>query len=185
MSGHASPAEHRIVLETPRLVFRPWAEADLELALALWGDPVVTEWVGGPFSEAAVRERLAGEMASFAAYGAQYWPVFLRSSGEHVGCCGLRPYRLEQQIYELGFHLRAEYWGQGYATEAARAAIDYAFDELGATSLFAGHHPRNTASRGLLSKLGFSHTHDEFYPPTGEDHPSYLLTAEEFAASGD
>lgn len=162
---------------TPRLFFRAWTEADLELALALWGDPVVTEWIGGPFSETAVRERLARESSILVVHGIQYWPIFLRSSGEHVGCCGLRPYRPDQRIHELGFHLRREHWGQGYATEAARAAIRYAFDALRATALFAGHHPRNTTSRRLLEKLGFRYTHSELYPPTGLEHPSYLLTA--------
>lgn len=161
---------------TPRLYFRTWAAADLALALALWGDPVVTEWIGGPFSETAVRERLARESATLAAHGIQYWPIFLRSTDEHVGCCGLRPYRPEQRIYELGFHLRPEHWGRGYASEAARAAIAYAFDTLRATALFAGHHPQNTASRRLLEKLGFRYTHAELYPPTGLEHPSYLLT---------
>lgn len=162
---------------TTRLYFRTWSESDLGLALALWGDPVVTEWIGGPFSEAEVRERLARETASQAAHGIQYWPIFLRSTDEHVGCCGLRPYRPEERIYELGFHLRPQHWGQGYATEAARAAIAHAFDTLHATALFAGHHPQNTASRRLLEKLGFQYTHAELYPPTGLEHPSYLLTA--------
>lgn len=165
---------------TPRLFFRPWTATDLELALALWSDPAVTELIGGPFSEAAVRERLAREAATLAAHGVQYWPIFLRSSGEHVGCCGLRPYRPDQRIYELGFHLRPEHWGRGFASEAARATIEYAFDTLRATALFAGHHPQNTTSRRLLEKLGFRHTHAELYPPTGLEHPSYLLTAADF-----
>jgi len=170
---------------TPRLTFRTWTGADLELALALWGDPVVTEWIGGPFSEAAVRERLARESDHLAAHGVQYWPIFLRSTGEHVGCCGLRPYRPEQRVFELGFHLRPAHWGRGYATEAARAVIAYAFDTLRATALFAGHHPRNDTSRHLLTKLGFRYTHAELYPPTGLEHPSYLLTnADHRAANG-
>lgn len=193
-------------LWTPRVVFRTWTEDDLELALALWSDPVVTEWLGGPFTDAAVRERLAREIATQENHGVQYWPIFRRLdialagkhqggplagrcqettlSGklldsplahQHLGCCGLRPYRVEEGVYELGFHLRPEHWGQGYASEAARAAIGYAFDSLGARALFAGHHPRNTASSRLLAKLGFRYTHDEFYPPTGLEHPSYLL----------
>lgn len=214
---HQASDEYRLAarpfLETPRIVFRPWAESDLELALALWGDPVVTEWIGGPFSAATVRERLEREIETQRMHGVQYWPIFRRAdagrgvpasghggrggrggrasgraSGQpeenpadaprydaHLGCCGLRPYRLEDGIYELGFHLRPEHWGQGYATEAARAVIDHAFDTLHARALFAGHHPGNVASRRLLEKLGFRYTHDEFYAPTGLEHPSYLL----------
>ena len=67
----------------------------------------------------------------------------------------------------------------GLAVEAARAVIEYALTTLGAAGLFAGHHPANEASRRVLIKLGFHYTHDEFYPPTGLNHPSYRLAAEE------
>src|SRR5207237_1254666 len=121
------------------------------------------------------------EIATQASRGVQYWPVFLLTSGEHVGCCGLRPFEQYDTVYELGAHLRPAYWGQSYATEACRAVMGFAFVALRATALFAGHHPENDASHQLLKKLGFRHTHDQFYPPTGLRHPSYLLTAEEYA----
>ena len=168
-------------LRSERLGFRPWSEADIELALALWGDPAVTRLIGGPFSPGQVQERLSREIATARSHGVQYWPVFLLATGEHVGCCGLRPYRSEERVYEIGIHLRAAYWGQGYAPEATRAVMAYAFEALGANALFAGHNPANGASRRILGQLGFRYTHDEFYPPTGLRHPSYLLTAEEFS----
>ena len=95
--------------------------------------------------------------------------------GSFVGCAGLRPRDPARKIYELGFHLCVAAWGAGYATEAARAVLDLAFGALGATELFAGHHPKNAASRRVLAKVGFVHTHDELYPPTGLLHPSYRL----------
>jgi RimJ/RimL family protein N-acetyltransferase len=137
----------------------------------------VTRLIGGPFSEAQVRERLAREIATRGEHGMQYWPIFLLATGEHVGCCGLRPYNLAERILELGFHVRKAHWRHGYAEEGARAAIAYAFDSLGASALFAGHNPANASSRRLLAKLGFRYTHDEHYAPTGLDHPSYLLQA--------
>ena len=162
-------------LETTRLVFRTWTADDLGLAWALWGDPRVTERLGGPFSLGQVRERLAREIETQARHGVQYWPIFRRMDGVHVGCCGLRPFRAEPRILELGFHLQAEYWGNGYAVEAARGVIPLAFGALGCSALFAGHHPRNLESKHVLEKLGFRHTHDELYAPTGLMHPSYLL----------
>jgi RimJ/RimL family protein N-acetyltransferase len=106
--------------------------------------------------------------------------MFLLATGEPVGCCGLRPYKSEMKIVEIGAHLRRVFWGQGYAPEAARAVMGYAFNTLGVKALFAGHNPANEASRRLLEKLGFRYTHDEYYSPTGLNHPSYTLTAEEF-----
>jgi [ribosomal protein S5]-alanine N-acetyltransferase len=164
-------------LTTERLGFRSWQPEDIDLALALWGDPVVSRFIhaGGPPSPAAIEARLAREISMQAEHGIQYWPIFLLDGGAHVGCAGLRPYRPEQGILEIGVHLRPAFFRQGIAVEAARAVIAHAFEKAGAQALFAGHNPDNIASRAMLQKLGFRYTHDELYPPTGLMHPSYLL----------
>ena len=177
-------------LRSKRLGFRVWTSQDFDLALGLWGDPRVTRLIDarGHLDQDQVRDRLAREMATAESHGVQYWPIFLLENDAHVGCCGLRPYQPATQASagtrEIGFHLRPQYWRQGLAAEAALAVLDHAFNRLGAASVFAGHHPENAASRRLLTKIGFTYTHHEFYPPTGLDHPSYLLTAEEYGKSG-
>jgi ribosomal-protein-alanine N-acetyltransferase len=163
-------------LRTSRLGFRQWSANDLPLALALWGDPEVTRWIGGPFSPEKVKARLESEIASMAVHNVQYWPMFLLADDDFAGCAGLRPYKLEERIYELGFHIRAAHWRKGLAQEAALAMIAFAFGSIRANALFAGHHPANEVSRRVLEKLGFRFTHEELYPPTGLNHPSYLLT---------
>jgi ribosomal-protein-alanine N-acetyltransferase len=165
----------RYFLQSPRLGFRQWSHADLHLAQALWGAPEVTRFIGGPLSPEKIQERLCAEMEISSLHAVQYWPIFLLESHEHAGCAGLRPYRLEDRIFELGVHLRRPYWGRGLAEEAARAVINFAFEHTGAKALFAGHHPANSASQHLILKLGFRRTHEEFYSPTGFNHPSYLL----------
>lgn len=160
---------------TERLFFRWWREEDLPLAIGLWGDPNVTALIGGPFDEEKIGRMLQRHVALGAERGFQYWPIFLRDSEEHAGCCGLRPYDDARGILEVGFHLRASHSGRGLATEAGRAVIAHAFDALGVRALFAGHHPDNVASGAILSKLGFLYTRDELYPATGRMHPSYLL----------
>ncbi len=107
----------------------------------------------------------------------QYWPMFLLSRGEHVGCAGLRPHPAEQHACEMGYYLRPQYWKMGLAEEAGRAIIHFAFATLGVEALFAAHHPANTGSRRVLEKLGFHYAHDALYPPTGLMHPSYVLCA--------
>ena len=162
-------------LRTARLGFRPWSAGDFELAMALWGDIQVTRFIGGPFSEKEVQERLARELVFMKEHGVQYWPVFLLGDGDFTGCCGLRPYRLEDGIYELGFHFRPMYWGKGFAVEASRAVIGHASESLGGRGLFAGHYPENYASSKVLEKLGFRFTHEELYPPTGRIDRCYTL----------
>jgi len=162
-------------LKSPRLGFRCWRPTDLPLAMELWGDPEVNALIGGLSTSEMVRARLATEIEQRKEFGMQYWPLFLLEDDQHVGCAGLRPYRIEEQVYEFGVHLRPMFWRRGLAKEAGCAVIDYAFRKLNAKALFAGHHPSNEASRQLLLRLGFIYTHEERYPPTGLMNPSYLL----------
>lgn len=166
-------------LETKRIGFSTWKNADYIQAETLWGNKLVTKYIcaSGAFTPGEIRKRLETEVSNEEKYGVQYWPIYTIESGQFLGCCGLRPHG--DQEYEIGFHLCPEHWGQGYAKEAAEAVIAYAFNELHAKALFAGHNPNNMASKGLLQKLGFRYIGDEYYAPTGLYHPSYTLQNQE------
>ncbi|UZW57326.1 GNAT family N-acetyltransferase [Sphingobium sp. JS3065] len=161
-------------MATARLRFGVWRDEDMALAQAIWGDAEVTKLTGGPFTVEDVAERLAVEISNWRLHGIQYWPVFHLSDGRLAGCCGLRPRDMNARIAELGFQFCADAWGQGFATEASTAVIEWARTE-GFSALIAGHHPDNLASKRALVRLGFSYTHDELYPPTGLLEPCYLL----------
>lgn len=162
-------------IESKNIGFSIWKEGDLHLAESLWGNKDVTRYISanGEFSEKEIKEKLDKEINNQKEYGIQYWPIFLKDTNEFIGCCGLRPYQLENQIYEIGFHLIPKFWGKGLAMEAAQIVINYGFSVLKANDLFAGHNPNNQNSSKILNRLGFYYTHDEFYSPTGLYHPSY------------
>ena len=171
-------------LRSPRLGFRYWRDTDLPLAINLWGDPTVTRYISARgYTLREVQIRLQLEIDAQIAHGIQYWPIFLLATDEHVGCCGLRVRDNQPEIPELGVHVVSRHWRQGYAFEAASRVIEHGFTALALQALFAGHNPENIASQRLLMKLGFVHTHDEFYAPTGLEHPSYLLTNPKHAAA--
>src|SRR5438046_1488053 len=115
-------ADPKPLPESPRLLFRTWRIDDLDLATTLWGDPRVTALIDarGALDRPQVEARLRNEIDLEARYGVQYWPMFLRETGELAGCAGLRPRDASLRIYELGFHLCARFWGSGLATESAR-----------------------------------------------------------------
>lgn len=172
--------EKKYFMETEHIGFSYWTDADLELAIQLWGEKDVTQYIcaTGEFTQQNIMDRLNVEVNNERRYQVQYWPIFDVMTGEFIGCCGLRPFKSEQQhSYEIGFHLRRIYWGQGYAFEAATGVIQYAFAELNADKLYAGHHPQNIGSRKLLSRLGFQYIGDNFYEPTGLYHPSYEMNS--------
>lgn len=180
----SDPSSAPYFLRTARIGFRTWTKGDLPLARELWGDARVTRWIGGPWGVEEVAGRLAEEIGTQRGCGIQYWPVFALADGAFLGCCGLRP-RVGDHARELGVHLVPERWGRGYATEAARAVVEYAFDALEVPALFAGHHPENRSSGRILERLGFRRVADELYPPTGLLHPSYRLArAEPAGGSG-
>lgn len=161
-----------------RLGFGTWQNDDDALAATIWGDAEVTNLTGGPFTPKQVRERLDAEIANQRVHGSQYWPLFQLDRGTLAGCCRLRPRDMASGTLELGFQLCRNAWGQGYATEAAKAVIAWTASQ-GIAALIAGHHPENHASRRTLQRLGFRYTHDELYPPTGQMEPCYLLKIEE------
>jgi [ribosomal protein S5]-alanine N-acetyltransferase len=164
-------------LISERLGFSHWKEDDLSFATRLWGDPEVTRFLvsNGKMALEEVRGRLELEMVNYRVYGIQYWPIFLKSDDEFVGCCGFRPHGDDSHVLEMGVHLVKDQWGKGVATEACQAVIEYAFDHLQVKSLFAGHNPRNLSSARMIRGLGFIYVNDEFYPSTGLMHPSYRL----------
>lgn len=168
-------------LSTERIGFSIWTEDDIKDATDLWSDAEVTKYISqnGKMSNKEIRDRLNKEIETFKKWNVQYWPIYLIESCDNIGCCGLRPYDLEKNIYELGIHLKKKHWGKGLANEACRAVVNYAFQTLDVEALFSGHNPDNKASSGLLKKLGFTYTHDEFYKPTGLYHPSYLMTKQQ------
>lgn len=166
------------ILRTERLIVRSWSMKDLSSAKKLWGDPKVMEFIDsrGGLDEKQVKEKLEREIQSQDTFNVQYWALVSKANEEIVGCCGLRPYSVDEGVYELGFHIASDYWRKGYATEAAQGVIDYAFNVLKVTKLFAGHNPENAVSKRVLERLGFRYIGDEYYEPTGLDHPSYELS---------
>lgn len=173
----------KFFIETSRLGFSVWNEEDISDALELWGDSEVTKFIvaDGKMSKEQVQQRLRKEIETYKNFNVQYWPIYFKETNENLGCCGLRPYDSENNIFEMGIHLKKKCWGKGVAQEACSAVIEYAFNSLKVSALFAGHNPKNSSSAKLLKKLGFTYMKDEFYPPTGLNHPSYLMIKKDYA----
>lgn len=165
----------KYIFKTERIGFSIWNQSDIEEATSLWSHPDVMKLLSttGTYTSEQIAERLAKEIQNQALYGVQYWKLYNLSTSEFMGCCGLKPYREEKDIYELGFQLLPLFWNKGYAFEAAKLSLTYALNVLKARNVFAGHHPQNESSQKLLIKLGFTAFTSEFYEPTGLVHPLY------------
>ncbi len=162
-------------MASPRLGFRQWTAADLPLAQALWTDPEVMGHMGGAMSPQAAEERLKLEITRQEKAGFQYWPMFTLEDGRHAGCAGLRPFHDQEGVLEVGVHLARPFWSGRMGEEAARAVIDYAWQNTPVEALVAGHGPDNVHSKALIERLGFHYTHHEPWGPHGTMHPYYKL----------
>lgn len=169
-------------LETSELGFRNWLPDDFPLAKALWSEPQVTQTIfeNGPLTDEEIKDKLILEMATVKKFGVQLWPFFRLEDGEFIGVCGLSPYLLFEGIFEMSVQIIPKYWNNGYGYKACNSMIEHTFNTLNIKSIFAGHHPNNLIAASLLKKLKFRFTHMEYYQPTGVNHNSYILNAEEF-----
>jgi RimJ/RimL family protein N-acetyltransferase len=141
------------VLETERLVLRAPRLEDAKAVVTLAGDRRVAEntaRIPHPYRLADADEWISSVA------GANKHSFLITLDGAPIGACGLD--LRDGPTPELGYWLGAPYWGQGFATEAAQAVIDYAFEDLGHDALQAGARVSNPASRRVLEKCGFQWT---------------------------
>jgi len=107
-----------IPVSSARLTFRSWTEKDAALAEALWCDSEVTHYFGGAMTREQAHNRLDIERERENRLGVQYWPMFLRETGEFVGCAGLRQWQMDPKMIEAGVHLMRSSWGLRLGEEA-------------------------------------------------------------------
>lgn len=158
------------VLETGRLRLRTWDEADIDPFMAQLNTPAVTRWLGGVQTRAHYEAAYQRIVACQAEHGHSFWIVERKDDGALLGFCGLKRFNSEGSeltgSFEIGWRLREDAWGQGYAREAATASLDYAFDVLGAPFIVALTVDGNDASWGLMKRLGMERRADlDFVDP--------------------
>ncbi len=163
-------------IETHRLVIRSIEEADAEALAALWTDPNVTRYMGGPRSYDAVLESLREDAQLNPQPALDLWPVIEKGTGQIVGHCGIIEKDVEgKSEYEIVYVLAKSAWGKGLATEAANSIKNYAFNQLGLKRLIALIDPDNPKSQSTASKIGLKHERDTVRPD-GKSMRVFALT---------
>ena len=140
------------VLETARLILRPYSERDIPELLPLIGSREVaatTLRIPHPYTERDARDFLANIQGE----DEERLAITLRTDERLIGGVGLR-LNLPHRNAELGYWLGVAYWGHGYATEASREMLRYGFEDLGLHRIFASHFKHNPASGRVLKKIG-------------------------------
>ena len=173
-----------IPVSSARLTFRSWTEKDAALAEALWCDSEVTHYFGGAMTREQAHNRLDIERERENRLGVQYWPMFLRETGEFVGCAGLRQWQMDPKMIEAGVHLMRSSWGLRLGEEALRAVLAYGFERLGLPTIVAGHGIGHNNSQKLLERVGFAYTHNIMWGPKAIEVSMYAISAGMWRSTG-
>ena len=166
-----------VIPETERLILRNWHDKDRPVYLATCNTAAVTRHLDGPSSEEDIEAAFGRIAKSQQERAFSFWAIERKSDGALLGYCGLRICDdLERPVHgevEIGWRLREDAWGQGYASEAARAALEWAWANLDADRVVSFTVPANEASWRLMERLGMTRRPDlDFaHPKFAPDHP--------------
>lgn len=181
-----------IATETERLRLRTWDAEDEFRFYEVMNTPAVMRWLGGQQSRedwSAGFQRLLGYHRDF---GFTFWIVERKADGEILGFCGLKRANAPGSVgiigeVEIGWRLREDAWGQGYAREAAVASLELAFARFDAPQVIAVTAAGNAPSQGLMKRLGMSRRTDldfvdERFPVESDVNPQvvFIIEAEDW-----
>ena len=143
-----------MILETERLILRPWCERDAEDLYTYAGDSEVGPPAGWPPHTSVENSR---EIIRTVLSAPETYAVCLKESGNPIGSIGFHRNDLAEadDEYELGYWIGKPYWGQGLIPEASREMLRYAFEDLGMSRIWCGYYDGNEKSRRVQEKLGF------------------------------
>lgn len=171
----AKQQDEPVPIHSERLILRPWLESDRQPFAEMSADPSVTEYLLPLNTREASDAWIDRQTAHFAAHGFCFFAVQTTDGGEFVGAVGLSRVGYDAHFtpaVEIGWRIARPFWGRGYASEAARAALRFSFDTLRLPEVVANAAVGNARSRRVMEKLGMSYDpRDDFdHPRVAEGH---------------
>lgn len=177
------------MIETERLILRPWEETDAEAMFKYASDPDIGPIAGWPPHTSVENSR---EIIRTVFAAPETYAVVLKDTGEPVGSCGimfsdsLHSAEMKQREAEIGYWIGKPYWGQGLIPEAVKALLARGFNDLHLDAAWCGYYDGNTKSKRVIEKCGFRfhHTNHDVVSPLGDKRTEhfYRMTREEYCA---
>jgi RimJ/RimL family protein N-acetyltransferase len=158
---------------TERLLLRQWREEDREPFAKLNADPETMRYFVSTMTREESDATVDWATALIDERGWGLWAVEVVGGAPFIGFVGLNVPRFRPEWVEVGWRLRREHWGNGYATEAAREALRFGFEELGLDEIVSFTSVPNTPSRRVMERIGMTHDPTRDFDPPGvpEGHP--------------
>lgn len=163
------------VIETDRLILRTWKNEDADEYYRINQDAKVIEFLKGSLTMQEVTDFISFMNKQFKEIGYTVWAAEEKLSGKLIGYIGLDPIKWKTpfgKAVEVEWRLGSEYWGKGYATEGAKAALEYGFNHCGLTEIVSFAVPANVRSVRVMEKIGMTRDiHGDFaHPKLPPDH---------------
>ena len=162
------------MIVTPRLILRRWRETDLPLFAEQNADPITMRFLGGPLTSVESDAYAARMEANHETHGFGKWAVEAPGVAPFIGAIGLAHVRIDAPFVpavEIAWRLNSRYWGQGFATEAARAAMTDGFERAALIEIVAMTALLNTSSMRVMERLGMTRSIEFDYPKYPPGHP--------------
>jgi len=141
------------ILETKRLVLREFVPSDADALALVLCDPETMKYYPASIDRDGIQQWIERNLRRYAEDGVGVWAMVLKTAGEIIGDCGIIRQHVEgEYLYEIGFHLRRDHWGQGLATEAAIACREWGFANLKVDRLISLIRPENVPSRRVAER---------------------------------
>lgn len=145
----------RNIIETERLILRELRNRDAVLLSKVLSNEESMQYYDHPFNEHEVEEWIKWNIENYTAYNCGLWAVILKENGTFLGDCGITMQNIDGEVLpEIGFHIIKEYCNKGYASEAAKACMEYAFDVLGFEQIYSYSTIDNLPSQKVAAKIG-------------------------------
>ena len=163
------------IIETERLILRTWKKEDADAYFQINQDPKVIEFLRGPLTMEQVDGFITAVNNHQDKYGYTLWASCLKESSELIGFIGLNYVDWESHFspaVEVGWRLGSQYWGKGYATEGAKASLEYGFKQSGLKEIVSFTVPANVRSLRVMEKIGLKRdfSGDFAHPKLPKDH---------------
>ncbi|BBG28837.1 GNAT family N-acetyltransferase [Zymobacter palmae] len=183
-----------MTLETKRLTLRQWTTPDIAAFNTMSANPEVMRYFPAILTQEQSTQLALSLQGDIAKQGWGLWAVALKETGEFIGFTGLRHQTGDiplSPFIEIAWRLDERFWHQGYASEAAKAALSFAFRELDAPTVLAFTTCTNAPSIALMQRIGMRKLNQDFKHPLLDrnhplaDHVLYIIDREEWQPSGD
>lgn len=189
MGSSALPQNEKEMIETARLILRPWQESEADSLFKYAGDPAIGSIAGWP-QHTSAQHSLEIIRTVFSA--PETYAVVLKETGEPVSSCGimstdgLHSATMKPGEAEIGYWIGKPYWGQGLIPEAVKALLQRCFNELALDVVWCGYYDGNIKSKRVCEKCGFKyhHTNHDILSPLGDRRTEhfYIMTKEDYHA---